>query len=206
MDCHFGKKKRLAAIRTACSHVLNMITGVTKGFEYKMRLVYAHFPINVNIEGKGTVVELRNFLGEKRVRVVNMLPGVTIERSSAVKDELILTGAWGRARARACHCVAAVAAVLRALLCWGRPLGACTWHQKPPRGEQAAAARMRLRQPASSTDPLLTSPRPPHPPRQRHRERVPLHGADPPGVPRQEQGHPQGEGGGGGGGVIREPM
>jgi ribosomal protein L6P/L9E len=92
VDCHFGKKKRLAAIRTATSHVQNMITGVTKGFEYKMRLVYAHFPINANIEKKGAVIELRNFLGEKRVRVVNMLPGVTIERSSAVKDELILTG------------------------------------------------------------------------------------------------------------------
>ncbi|KAI8465396.1 MAG: ribosomal protein L9 component of cytosolic 80S ribosome and 60S large subunit [Monoraphidium minutum] len=92
VDCHFGKKKRLAAIRTATSHVQNMITGVTKGFEYKMRLVYAHFPINANIEGKGSVIELRNFLGEKRVRVVNMLPGVTIERSSAVKDELVLTG------------------------------------------------------------------------------------------------------------------
>lgn len=52
VDCHFGKKKRLASIRTACSHVKNLITGVTKGFEYKMRLVYAHFPINVNIEDK----------------------------------------------------------------------------------------------------------------------------------------------------------
>lgn len=29
-----------------------MITGVTKGFEYKMRLVYAHFPININIESE----------------------------------------------------------------------------------------------------------------------------------------------------------
>jgi ribosomal protein L6P/L9E len=92
VECHFGKKKRLAAIRTAISHVQNMITGVTKGFEYKMRLVYAHFPINANIENKGSIIELRNFLGEKRVRVVNMLPGVTIERSTAVKDELILTG------------------------------------------------------------------------------------------------------------------
>jgi len=92
VECHFGKRKRLAAIRTACSHVQNMITGVTKGFEYKMRLVYAHFPINTAIEGKGTVVEIRNFLGEKIVRRVEMLPGTTIARSDAVKDELILQG------------------------------------------------------------------------------------------------------------------
>ena len=92
VDCHFGKKKRLASIRTACSHVANLIKGVTQGFEYKMRLVYAHFPININIEDKGTRVEIRNFLGEKRVRDVKMLPGVTIKRSDAVKDELILQG------------------------------------------------------------------------------------------------------------------
>lgn len=53
----------------------NLITGVTKGFEYKMRLVYAHFPININIEDGGKIIEIRNFLGEKRVRVVKMLPG-----------------------------------------------------------------------------------------------------------------------------------
>jgi len=28
----------------------NLIIGVTKGFKYKMRYVYAHFPINVNVE------------------------------------------------------------------------------------------------------------------------------------------------------------
>ena len=54
----------------------NMIKGVTKGFEYKMRLVYAHFPINANITDDGTIVEVRNFLGEKRVRIVKMLPGI----------------------------------------------------------------------------------------------------------------------------------
>jgi len=91
VDCHFGKRKALAAIRTCISHVQNLIVGVTKGYEYKMRLVYAHFPININIDGKGDKVEIRNFLGEKRVRVVNMLAGVKIARSD-VKDELILTG------------------------------------------------------------------------------------------------------------------
>jgi len=57
--------------------VQNLIKGVQAGFEYKMRLVYAHFPINVNIEDGGKLVEIRNFLGEKRVRCVNMLPGRT---------------------------------------------------------------------------------------------------------------------------------
>ena len=54
----------------------NLIKGVTKGFEYKMRLVYAHFPINANIEENGKLIEIRNFLGEKRVRIVRMLPGL----------------------------------------------------------------------------------------------------------------------------------
>ena len=92
VDCHFGRRKSLASIRTACSHVQNLITGVTKGFEYKMRLVYAHFPININIEKKGEIVEIRNFLGEKRVRIVNMLAGVSCERSKDIKDELVLSG------------------------------------------------------------------------------------------------------------------
>lgn len=57
-----------------------------------MRLVYAHFPINANVVNNGTELEVRNYLGEKIVRRISMLPGVTITRSEAVKDELILTG------------------------------------------------------------------------------------------------------------------
>ena len=58
----FGKRKELACIRTISAHIENMITGVTKGFRYKMRLGYAHFPINVTIIGKQGVdhkVEIR---------------------------------------------------------------------------------------------------------------------------------------------------
>ena len=58
--------------------VQNLIKGVTVGFEYKMRLVYAHFPINANIEEEGTKIEIRNFLGEKRVRTVRMMPGAVL--------------------------------------------------------------------------------------------------------------------------------
>lgn len=81
-----------ATIRTFCSHVQNMMTGVSKKFQYKMRMVYNHFPININIIDDGKTVEIRNFLGEKRVRIVKMLEGVTCVKSTSVKDELILTG------------------------------------------------------------------------------------------------------------------
>lgn len=92
VEKHFGKRKELSVIRTVTSHVSNMITGVTKGYEYKMRLVYAHFPINVNIANEGKRIEIRNFLGEKRARIVNMQDGVEVARPEGSKDELSLTG------------------------------------------------------------------------------------------------------------------
>jgi len=88
----FTSGKAPASIRTACSHIDNLIIGVTKGFEYKMRFVYAHFPINVTVTNKDQKVEIRNFLGEKVVRVVDALEGVTVKRSTDVKDEIVLIG------------------------------------------------------------------------------------------------------------------
>lgn len=92
VDAWFGSRKTMAAIRTAISHVQNLITGVTKGYRYKMRFVYAHFPINASISNDSKAIEIRNFLGEKKVRKVDMLEGVKIIRSEKVKDELILDG------------------------------------------------------------------------------------------------------------------
>ena len=67
VDAWFGTRRTMAAIRTAISHVQNLITGVTKGYRYKMRFVYAHFPINASITNANTAIEIRNFLGEKKV-------------------------------------------------------------------------------------------------------------------------------------------
>ncbi|KAL0070660.1 60S ribosomal protein L9B [Marasmius tenuissimus] len=87
-----GGRKHVACLRTIKSLILNMIKGVTKGFQYKMRAVYAHFPINCIIQESGHKLEIRNFLGEKTVRHVDMLGGVVISESKAQKDELILEG------------------------------------------------------------------------------------------------------------------
>ena len=89
---YFAKSKRLSMLRSVCSHIRNLFDGVTSRFEYRMRLVYAHFPINATSTNGGGTVELRNFLGEKRVRVVNMHPGVKVDKSTATKDELVVTG------------------------------------------------------------------------------------------------------------------
>ncbi|KAI9466888.1 ribosomal protein L6 [Lactarius psammicola] len=79
-----GNRKHVACLRTVKSLISNMVTGVTKGFLYKMRAVYAHFPINCIIQNEGHKLEIRNFLGEKTVRHVDML--------GAQKDELIIEG------------------------------------------------------------------------------------------------------------------
>ena len=57
-----------------------------------MRAVYAHFPINCVITENNTVIEIRNFLGEKYIRRVKMATGVTVANSAKQKDELIIEG------------------------------------------------------------------------------------------------------------------
>merc|ERR1712141_656063 len=95
-SCKFTKwwstKREIAALRTAASHVKNMAVGVTSGFRYKMRTVYAHFPINCIINDGGKSVQIRNFLGEKINREVAMLDGVTIKSSPKQKDEFWFEG------------------------------------------------------------------------------------------------------------------
>ena len=94
VDMWFGDRKAVATLRTVTSHIENMITGVTEGFKYIMRSVYAHFPINLAsvMDGSAEVVEIRNFLGEKRVRRVKLLDGVKYVKTADVKDCIEISG------------------------------------------------------------------------------------------------------------------
>ena len=69
------KEKRL--INTIAAHLKNMIKGIEKGFEYKLKIVYSHFPITVEIHGKEAVI--KNFLGEKIPRKSKILPNVDVK-------------------------------------------------------------------------------------------------------------------------------
>merc|ERR1712126_791928 len=59
VDVWFALRKHLACLRTVCSHIENLFKGVRFGFAYKMRSVYAHFPINLNIIDGGKTVEVK---------------------------------------------------------------------------------------------------------------------------------------------------
>ncbi|ESS02950.1 MAG: LSU ribosomal protein L6P [uncultured archaeon A07HR67] len=58
--------KTNATVGTFESHVSNMVHGVTDGWEYTMEVYYAHFPMQVTVDGDEVVIE--NFLGEKAAR------------------------------------------------------------------------------------------------------------------------------------------
>merc|ERR1711939_393382 len=49
----WASSKELSVIKTVTSHIQNMIDGVTKGFQYRMKMVYAHFPTNAQIASNG---------------------------------------------------------------------------------------------------------------------------------------------------------
>ena len=59
LETAFPKKKDKAMIGTTKAHINNMITGVTDGFEYHMKIVFAHFPMTVKVEKD--IVSIDNF-------------------------------------------------------------------------------------------------------------------------------------------------
>lgn len=57
-----------------------------------MRMVHAHFPINIAIPKDGKSLEIKNFLGGKQIKKIDMLPGTTCKMSAELKDEIIFHG------------------------------------------------------------------------------------------------------------------
>jgi len=82
-----AKRKDNVIINTVTSIVNNMVTGVTKGYTYKVKVVYAHFPITVKTKGKQVLVE--NFMGERSPRVSEI---VGDSKVSIEGDDVIVKG------------------------------------------------------------------------------------------------------------------
>ncbi len=80
-------RREKAVVGTFAAHVRNMIEGVTKGFTYKMKIVYAHFPMKASVKGSEFVVE--NFLGEKAPRRTPILGDTQV---TVQGDQVLITG------------------------------------------------------------------------------------------------------------------
>jgi large subunit ribosomal protein L6 len=69
------------------SHLTNMIIGVTKGYQVKMKIVYSHFPIKFSV--KDGVITIENFLGERSARTTRIVEDTEIKND---KDTVTITG------------------------------------------------------------------------------------------------------------------
>ena len=81
------RKKEASLVGTIYSHIQNMITGVAKGFSYKLKIVFSHFPISVKVQGKTIAIE--NFTGERRARRVKMIGDVKVKVQS---EDIVVEG------------------------------------------------------------------------------------------------------------------
>jgi len=86
--CALPRRSEKAAVGAFASHVKNLFDGVTKGYEYRLKTVFAHFPIKSTVKGDQFIIE--NFLGERSARKARILQGVKVD----VKSEWVtVTGA-----------------------------------------------------------------------------------------------------------------
>ncbi len=81
------RKKETAIVGTVSSHIKNMITGVTKGYTYKLKIVFSHFPISVEVKDK--TISIKNFTGERSPRFVQITGDVKV---TVKEDDISVQG------------------------------------------------------------------------------------------------------------------
>ena len=81
------KRSDLSVANTARSIIKKMIVGVTKGFTYKLKIAFAHFPISVKVKGKEVIIE--NFYGERSPRIAKMVGDC---QATVEGDDIIIKG------------------------------------------------------------------------------------------------------------------
>jgi large subunit ribosomal protein L6 len=81
------KKKDRVSGNTAASLLRSIIFGVTNGYLYRMKIVFAHFPISVKI--KGDTISVENFIGERSARIAKIIGDCKVTTEG---DDIIIKG------------------------------------------------------------------------------------------------------------------
>jgi large subunit ribosomal protein L6 len=87
VQASWPRKREAALVGTVAAIIQNMITGVTIGFTYKLKIVFSHFPISVKVKEKAVSIE--NFTGERSPRLTRIIGDV---RVSLKEDDVIVQG------------------------------------------------------------------------------------------------------------------
>ena len=82
-----ARRKNRSILNTGRSLINNAMEGVTKGYQYKLKVIYAHFPVTVKVQGKKVLVE--NFYGERSPRVAEIVGDTKAEVQG---EDIILNG------------------------------------------------------------------------------------------------------------------
>ena len=81
------KKRDYAILHAARSVIRNICEGLINGYTIKMKVVFAHFPITVKVEGKDIIIE--NFQGERAPRKTVIVGNTKVIPKG---EDVILTG------------------------------------------------------------------------------------------------------------------
>ena len=83
-----GKRKRdYSILHTARSLIQNICEGLIEGYTIKMKVVYAHFPVTVKVQGK--TISIENFQGERAPRITTIVGNTKVIPKG---EDVILTG------------------------------------------------------------------------------------------------------------------
>ena len=81
------RKRDYAIFKTAESLVNTLIKGIQTGYTFKMKIVYAHFPITVKV--KDGYIHVENFQGERAARVSRIFGDTKVIPKG---DDVLITG------------------------------------------------------------------------------------------------------------------
>lgn len=88
LEVHGARKREYAIMGAIKGELKNMFLGVTRGWRYKLKIIYTHFPILVKIQG--SQISIENFLGRKSKVVLEIPKGVKVQLQG--KEDIVVEG------------------------------------------------------------------------------------------------------------------
>jgi len=92
VEVWLGQKLHRCSVGTIIGHIKNMMLGVTQGFHFKLRLVFAHFPMILKIDEENQRITIDKYLGGIGQKRIPIPDGVTVVRNEEIKEEYDIYG------------------------------------------------------------------------------------------------------------------